>query len=46
MAESDKETPKAASVEEIQKGWHELELRVGQLEAERAALERENKALP
>jgi hypothetical protein len=45
MSESEKETPKTASVEEIQKGWHELELRVGQLEAERAALERENKSL-
>ncbi len=33
-----------ASVEEIQKGWHELTLRVGQLEAEKAALEQENKA--
>jgi len=35
----------AASVEEIQQGWHELHLRVSQLEAERAALEHENKAL-
>jgi len=35
----------AASVEEIQKGWHELKLRVEQLEAERRALEQENKAL-
>lgn len=34
-----------ASVEEIQQGWHELKLRVGQLEAERSALEQENKAL-
>ncbi len=33
------------SVEEIQQGWHELSLRVGQLETERDALERENKAL-
>ncbi|HWW02180.1 MAG TPA: hypothetical protein VNZ64_20940 [Candidatus Acidoferrum sp.] len=35
----------ATSVEEIQKGWHELTLRVGQLEAEKTALEQENKAL-
>jgi hypothetical protein len=35
----------ATSLEEIQKGWHELTLRVGQLEAEKAAFEQENKAL-
>ncbi len=35
----------APSVEEIQKGWHELTSRVGQLEIERTALEQENKAL-
>src|SRR5437867_6675107 len=35
----------AASVDEIQEGWHDLKLRVDQLEAERAALEQENKAL-
>ncbi len=35
----------AASVEEIQKGWPELTLRVEQLEAEKVALEAENKAL-
>lgn len=34
-----------ASIEEIQQGWHELNLRVGQLEAERSALEHENKSL-
>lgn len=34
-----------ASVEEIQQGWHELSLRVGQLEVEKGALEQENKAL-
>src|SRR5438477_6968742 len=34
-----------ASVEEIQQGWHELTLRVRQLEAEKGALEQENKAL-
>src|SRR5215471_21619666 len=35
----------AASVEEIQKGWHDLTSRVGTLEAERDALEQDNKAL-
>lgn len=34
-----------ASPEEIQKGWHELNLRVKQLEAERIAHEQENKTL-
>jgi hypothetical protein len=34
-----------ASVEEIQSGWNELKLRVGQLEAERDVLDKENKAL-
>src|SRR6185295_18764553 len=33
------------SVEEIQKGWNDLKLRVGQLEAERNILEKENKSL-
>ena len=35
----------AASLEEIQKGWPELTLRVARLEAEKVALEAENKAL-
>src|SRR5438093_1617293 len=41
------EHPAAAppSIEEIQQGWHELMLRVGQLEAEKMALEQENKSL-
>src|ERR1017187_1446729 len=34
-----------ASIEEIQQEWHELKLRVEQLEAEKSALEQENKAL-
>ncbi|MDB6015774.1 MAG: hypothetical protein JWR19_263 [Pedosphaera sp.] len=34
-----------APVETVQKGWHELALRVGQLEADRTALESENKSL-
>jgi hypothetical protein len=32
-------------MEEIQKGWHDLTMRVGQLETERGALEKENKEL-
>ena len=35
----------AAPMEDIQKGWHELKLRVEQLEADRGALQRENHAL-
>ena len=35
----------AVSVEQIQKGWHELTLRVSQLEMERASLQHENKKL-
>src|ERR1051325_11639687 len=34
-----------ASVEEIQQGWHDLTLRVSQLETEKTALEQENKTL-
>ena len=34
-----------ASLEEIQQGWNALTLRVGQLEAEKIALDQENKAL-
>lgn len=34
-----------ASVEEMQQGWRELKLRLDELEAERAALQQENKAL-
>ena len=33
------------SIEEIQQGWPELILRVGQLEAEKMVLEQENKSL-
>jgi hypothetical protein len=35
----------AATLDEVQQGWHELTTRVGQLEAERNLLEQENKAL-
>ena len=37
--------PQAASVEDMQKGWHDLVLRVQQLESDRSAMEHENKAL-
>ena len=37
--------PPAVSAEEIQRGWPALTLRVEQLEAQRATLEAENKAL-
>jgi hypothetical protein len=33
------------AVEDIQKSWHELTLRIAQLETERAAIEQENKSL-
>lgn len=38
-------TGKVVSVDEIQEGWHDLNLRVSQLESERSALEQENKQL-
>lgn len=38
-------TRPVASLEEIQQGWYELKTRLAQLEAERAALEQENKTL-
>ena len=38
-------TRPVTSVDEIQTGWHELKLRVDQLEVERVALEHENKTL-
>ena len=47
MAQSDAEHDNrpVTSMEEIQKGWRSLATRVDQLEAERGALEQENKAL-
>jgi hypothetical protein len=46
MSESDTLiTAKPVSVEDIQKGWRDLHLRVQQLEMEREALEQEGKAL-
>jgi len=45
MTSTETATNPAASPEEVQKGWHELTLRVKQLEAECAAHEQENKTL-
>jgi hypothetical protein len=45
MTQTENGASPVASVEEIQHGWHPLTLRVAQLEAEKDALERENKDL-
>jgi hypothetical protein len=45
MTQTENVANTTASVEEIQQGWHELKSRVGQLEAEKSALEQENKTL-
>jgi hypothetical protein len=45
MAEKEHASPPAASVDEIQQGWAGLTLKLAQLEAEQAALERENEDL-
>jgi hypothetical protein len=45
QADADNGNHAVSSVEEIQQGWHDFTLRVEQLEAERGALEKENKAL-
>lgn len=45
MTEIEHAAPAVASVEEIQGGWHDLTLRVKQLEAERDVLEQENKSV-
>ena len=45
MTESEHAELPVATVEEIQRGWNDLKLRVGQLEAERTTLEQENKTL-
>jgi len=37
--------PPRGPLEESQPAWHELELRVGQLEADKRGLEHDNKAL-
>jgi len=45
MSDTDTLIITKASLEEIQQGWNELKLRIGQLEAERIALHQENKGL-
>lgn len=45
MSTPDPNASRPATVEEIQKSWHDLTLRVAQLETGNAALEAENKAL-
>src|SRR5665213_4418871 len=45
MAQPENSSAPAASVDEIQKEWHDLTLRVQQLETGNGALERENKNL-
>src|SRR5438445_4824003 len=45
MTETEHAAPAPASVEEMQHGWHELTLRVEQLEGERAVLEQDNKTI-
>lgn len=45
MKQTDNAEAAIAPVEDIQKGWHEMQLRLEQLEADRGALEQENKAL-
>ena len=45
MTETAVAPPAIPPVEQIQKEWHELTLRVAQLESERAVIEQENKSL-
>ena len=45
QADTDNGNHAVSSVEEIQQGWRDITLRVEQLEAERNALEQENKSL-
>ncbi len=45
MTQTETTPAAAAPLEEIQRGWHELNLRVEQLEVEKGALEQQNKAL-
>jgi hypothetical protein len=45
MSQTDKPAAPVPSLEEIQRDWHDLTLRVQQSETERTALEQENKAL-
>jgi hypothetical protein len=45
MTETHNVAPVVPSIEEIQKDWHELMLRVAQLEKDKSLLEQENKAI-
>jgi hypothetical protein len=45
MTQTENATAAGAPLEEIQQGWHDLTLRVRQLEAERDVLEHDNKSL-
>ena len=45
MSEADTIITVLVSTDDVRRGWHELQLRVGQLEAERAALEKDGKQL-
>ncbi|HZI30741.1 MAG TPA: hypothetical protein VFF11_00265, partial [Candidatus Binatia bacterium] len=45
MSQDENSGGKTAPIEEIQRDWHDITLRVQQLETERDALEHENKAL-
>jgi len=45
MTEPEQVAPAVAPVEEIQKQWHDLTLRLAQLETDREVLEQENKSL-
>ena len=45
MSEADTIITTRASADDVQKGWHEMQLRVGQLEVERTALDKESKEL-
>src|SRR5436190_1170128 len=45
MTASEPTAPALTALEEIQQGWQEFTLRVRQLEAEKAALQQDNKAL-
>jgi hypothetical protein len=45
MMQNENVAPPPTPVDEIQKNWHELNLKVNQLEAARSALEQENKNL-
>jgi hypothetical protein len=45
MSDSSPSATPPATIEEIQQGWNELKLRVGELELERKVLQQENKSL-